>query len=113
EELEIPISHNGIEGLVQPNELEVSDDESEDTFDKLEYESEDVEEEEGYYTGERSEEKETIDKGIPNLAVYLTVLEKILTLENDEEYEDEKSKKRNEKMQQNFSKEKKDYLLKS
>ncbi|CAG8675742.1 7092_t:CDS:2, partial [Acaulospora morrowiae] len=96
EELEVPISHNGIEGLARPDELEVSDDESEDTFDELEYESEDVEEEEGYYTGERSEEEETMDKGIPSPAVYLTVLEEIPTLEDDEEYKDEKPREKRE-----------------
>ncbi|CAG8595617.1 12328_t:CDS:2 [Acaulospora morrowiae] len=90
EELEVPISHNDIEGLARPDELEVSDDKNEDTFDELEYESEDVEEEEGYYTGERSEKEETIDKRIPSPAVYLTILEEISTLEDDEEYEDEK-----------------------
>ncbi|CAG8738345.1 9462_t:CDS:1, partial [Acaulospora morrowiae] len=89
-ELEVPISHNGIEGLARPNELEVSDDESEDTFDELKYESEDVEKEEGYYTGEQSEEEETMDKGILSPVVYLTVLEEISTLEDNEEYEDEK-----------------------
>ncbi|CAG8624868.1 14950_t:CDS:1, partial [Acaulospora morrowiae] len=77
-------------GLARPDELKVSDDESEDTFDELKYESEDVEEEEEYYTGEWSEEEEMMDKGILSPAVYLTVLEEIPTLEDDEEYKDKK-----------------------
>ncbi|CAG8683941.1 8590_t:CDS:2 [Acaulospora morrowiae] len=120
EKLEVPISHNGIEGLAQPDELEVSDDESEDTFDELKYESKNIEEKEGYYTGQRSKKKETMDKGIPSPAVYLTVLEEISTLEDDEKYEDEKLRvdligltEEDEKTQQNFSREKKDNLPKS
>ncbi|CAG8694906.1 15637_t:CDS:2, partial [Acaulospora morrowiae] len=95
-ELEVLISHNGIEGLAWPDELKVSDDESKDTFDELEYESENVEKEERYYTGEQSEEEETMDKGIPSPAVYLTILEEIPTLEDDEKYEDEKPREKRE-----------------
>ncbi|CAG8675091.1 16828_t:CDS:2, partial [Acaulospora morrowiae] len=96
-ELEVPISHNGVEGLVQPDESESSDYESKGTYGEFEYESEEMEEEEGYYTRERSGEettdqesvaKETTDRKeappseveteemeIPSPAIYLTVLE--------------------------------------
>ncbi|CAG8633121.1 4029_t:CDS:2, partial [Acaulospora morrowiae] len=94
EELEVPILHNGIEGLAWPDELEVSDNESEDTLDELKYENKNVEEKKGYYIGERFEEEETMDKEVPSPAVYLTVLEEIPMLENNEEYEDEKPREK-------------------
>ncbi|CAG8781668.1 772_t:CDS:1, partial [Acaulospora morrowiae] len=46
-ELEIPISHNGVEELTRPDESEESDYESGGTYGEFEYESEEVEEEEG------------------------------------------------------------------
>ncbi|CAG8587603.1 11642_t:CDS:2 [Acaulospora morrowiae] len=76
------------------------------TYGKFEYESEEVEEEEGYYTGERSgigtttqesvaeeitgreeappSEVETEEMEIPSPTIYLTVLEEVLTPEEEE-----------------------------
>ncbi|CAG8673620.1 7998_t:CDS:2, partial [Acaulospora morrowiae] len=74
------------------DESGASDDESEDTFDELEYESKEVEEEEEYYTREQFEEEETIDEEIPSLAVYLTILKEIPTVISGESGKrDEKS----------------------
>ncbi|CAG8638472.1 6773_t:CDS:2, partial [Acaulospora morrowiae] len=105
-ELEIPISHNGIEGLVRPDESESSDYKSGGTYGEFEYESEKVEEEKGYYTGKRSGEGTTDQESvaekttgreeappskvkteemeIPSPAIYLTVLKEIPTPEEEE-----------------------------
>ncbi|CAG8691250.1 17355_t:CDS:1, partial [Acaulospora morrowiae] len=104
--LEVPISHNSVEGLVRPDESESSDYESEGTYGEFEYESEEVEEEEGYYTRERSgegttdqesvaeettgreeappSEMETEKMEIPSPAIYLTILEKVSMPEEEE-----------------------------
>ncbi|CAG8648703.1 15819_t:CDS:2, partial [Acaulospora morrowiae] len=83
-ELEVPISHNGLEGLARPDEAEAGDYENGDAFDEWEYESEEVEEEEGYYTEERSEEEETTCEEIPSPAIYLATLEEVPTWEEGE-----------------------------
>ncbi|CAG8714801.1 10873_t:CDS:1, partial [Acaulospora morrowiae] len=92
--LEVPISHNGIEKLAQPEELEENDCGSEDMFEGIEYESEEVKKEEGYYTGDLSEGKERVDwEEISSPAIYLTALEEVPTWEEEGvEYTDEKHK---------------------
>ncbi|CAG8608762.1 17038_t:CDS:2, partial [Acaulospora morrowiae] len=82
-ELEVPISHNGIEGLARPDKVEANDYESGDVFDKWEYESEEGLEEEGNYTEEQSEGEEATLEEILSPAIYLTALEETnYSLEN-------------------------------
>ncbi|CAG8651506.1 12315_t:CDS:1, partial [Acaulospora morrowiae] len=105
-ELEVPISHNGIEGLLQPDESESRDYKSGGTYGEFEYENEEVKEEKGYYTGERSgegttdqesvteettgqeeappSEVETEEMEISSPAIYLTVLKEVPTPEEKE-----------------------------
>ncbi|CAG8703492.1 5980_t:CDS:1, partial [Acaulospora morrowiae] len=106
-ELEVPISNNGVEGLARPDEPESSDYESGGTYGEFEYEREDVEEEEGYYTRERSggrttdwesgaeettdqeetppSESRTEEAETPSPTIYLAVLEEVPTPEEEEE----------------------------
>ncbi|CAG8676924.1 16101_t:CDS:2, partial [Acaulospora morrowiae] len=83
-ELEVLISHNGLEKLVRPDEIEASDYESGDAFDKWEYESEEMEKKEGYYTEEQSKEEETTCEEIPSLAIYLAILEQVTMWKEEE-----------------------------
>ncbi|CAG8634158.1 15363_t:CDS:1, partial [Acaulospora morrowiae] len=74
-ELEVPISHNGIEGLARPDEINANDYESGDVFDEWKYESEEGLEEESYYTEKRSEGEETTLEEILSPVIYLAALE--------------------------------------
>lgn len=81
---EVPISHNDATFLQTPEGTDVSD-EDPDTCDEFEYESEELEEKEGYYTEERSDEElyENPWENMQSPAIYMTTLEEIPTRDED------------------------------
>ncbi|CAG8599198.1 13129_t:CDS:2, partial [Acaulospora morrowiae] len=88
EAIEVPISHHGTESLLEPE----SDQESAETdlFDEFEYEEEKVDERGGYYTGDVLSDEELYEnpwEEMESLAIYLTNVEEVPTLEGEKEPE--------------------------